>query len=185
MPPSYLIEEGLSTEGEIPFSARGFTTLWKGRWSDSRVAIKMLRLGPDDNKERIATVSRVVSGDRPQVLTTTATWHIEILQGSFVMAPPAPSERTSRLRCLDDHLPTLRSLTMDGERKHYRFHPETPRDKSNEPGQSLTSISRRLNIETVPQLIDVANGLRYLHRIDQIHGNIRGVRSRRARTGAS
>jgi len=72
LPRSYLIENGLSTEGEIPFSARGVTTLWKGRWNDSRVAIKMLRLGPDDNKERIATVSRK-TGNLPQALTVMAT----------------------------------------------------------------------------------------------------------------
>lgn len=78
MPRSYLIEEGLSTEGEIPFSARGATTLWKGRWSDSRVAIKMLRLGPDDNRERIAAVSRE-TGDLSQALIVVAIWRVEIL----------------------------------------------------------------------------------------------------------
>lgn len=57
MPRSCLIEEGLSTEGEIPFSTRGFTTLWKGRLDGNRVAIKMLRLGPDDNERKITTVS--------------------------------------------------------------------------------------------------------------------------------
>ena len=75
LPRSYLIEEGLSKEGDIPFSTRGFTTLWKGRWDDNRVAIKMLRLGPDDDKEKITAVSRKM-GDRPQVLTTG---HTEIL----------------------------------------------------------------------------------------------------------
>lgn len=34
------------------------------------------------------------------------------------------------------------------------------------------------------QLVDVANGLRYLHRIEQIHGNIRGVSSHRTKTRA-
>lgn len=63
LPQSYQIEEGLSTEGNIPFSIRGVTTLWKGRWSDTHVAIKMLRLGPDDDKEKIAAVSRK-TGDR-------------------------------------------------------------------------------------------------------------------------
>ena len=29
-----------------------------GRWNDNRVAIKMLRLGPEDDKDRIAMVSR-------------------------------------------------------------------------------------------------------------------------------
>jgi len=78
LPRSYLIEEGLSTEGEIPFSTRGFTTLWKGRWSDGRVAIKMLRLGPDDNKEGIVAVSRKAR-DRRLVLTFATTRRIEIL----------------------------------------------------------------------------------------------------------
>lgn len=56
MPQSYLIEEGLSTEGKIPYSTRGFTTLWMGRLDGSRVAIKMLRLGPEDDKDRITAV---------------------------------------------------------------------------------------------------------------------------------
>lgn len=117
LPQSYLIEEGLSTEGKIPFSTRGFTTLWKGRWGDNRVAIKMLRLGPDDDKDKIATVSRK-TGDRPHKLTFMTTWCAEILQGSAAVAPPASPERTSRLWCLNDHLPILHRLTMDGERKH-------------------------------------------------------------------
>ena len=57
LPQSYLIEEGISTDGEIPYSTRGISTLWTGRLDGNRVAIKMLRLGPEDNKVNIATVS--------------------------------------------------------------------------------------------------------------------------------
>jgi len=67
LPQSYLIEEGLSTEGDIAFSTRGFTTLWMGRLNGSRVAIKMLRFGPDDDEDLIVSVSREIGG-RPQVL---------------------------------------------------------------------------------------------------------------------
>ena len=77
----------------------------------------MLRLGPDDNKERIAAVSRK-TGDLPQVLTVMTTWRVEILQGSSLVAPPASPKRASCLWCFDDYLPTLYSLTVDGERKH-------------------------------------------------------------------
>lgn len=38
------------------------------------------------------------------------------------MAPSASPERASRLRRLDDYLPTLYSLTVDGKRKHPRLY---------------------------------------------------------------
>jgi len=65
LPQSYLIEEGLSTEGNIPFSTRGFTTLWMGRLDNNRVVIKMLRLGPEDDRDKITAVGRK-TGDRPR-----------------------------------------------------------------------------------------------------------------------
>lgn len=74
---------------------------------------------------------------------------------------------------------------MDGEREHSRLYPETPRSKSDEYGQPYVSAPGKSVIDPALQLIDVANGLGYLHRIDQIHGNLRGVSSRRTRRGAS
>jgi hypothetical protein len=104
-------------EGKLPFSTRGFTTLWKGRMDGNRVALKILRLGPEDDKSKIATVSCNLE-DRPQFLTFGTTRCLEILQGSSLVAPPQSPKRTSCLRFLDIYFPVLHNLTMDGERKY-------------------------------------------------------------------
>ena len=101
-------------EGKLPFSTRGFSTLWKGRWNDSPVAIKMLRLGPEDDKIKIAAVSRKLGGGWP----LTPTIAPEILQGSSSVAPPPSPKRTSCLWFLVVYLSIRYNITVDGERKH-------------------------------------------------------------------
>ncbi|KAF9646421.1 kinase-like protein [Thelephora ganbajun] len=136
LPQSYLIEEGLSTEGKIPFCTRGFTTLWKGRLDGNLVAIKMLRLGPEDDKDKIA--SRFCK----EVLLWPRLHHSNVLPVYGVSMSTFP-------------LCIVSPWMENGNILDYtRQHPEVNR-------MSL--------------LVDVANGLRYLHRIDQIHGNIRGA----------
>lgn len=56
--------------------------------------------------------------------------------------------------------------------EYTRKHPEVNR-------MSLVSptllLRKKMNVHLALQLVDVAQGLRYLHRVDQVHGNIRGV----------
>lgn len=99
-------------EGNIPFSTRGFTTLWKGRLNNNPVALKMLRLGPEDDKSKIAAVSYNLRS-----VPVSDLFCLEILQGSSVVAPPQTPKRTSRLWFLDIYTPALYCFTMDGERK--------------------------------------------------------------------
>lgn len=83
----------------------------------SRVALKMLRLGPEDDKNKIVAASHNL-GDRPQFLTYTTVRCLEVLQGSSPVAPAPSPERPSRPWFLDIYIPALHNLAMDGERKH-------------------------------------------------------------------
>lgn len=136
LPQSYLIEEGLSKEGKLPLPTRGFSTLWKGRLNDNPVAIKMLRLGPEDDKIKIA--ARFCK----EVLLWPRLRHPNVLPVSGFSLSTFPFG--------------IISLWMEN-------------------GNVLEYTRKHPGVNRMNLLVDVANGLRYLHKVDQVHGNIRGA----------
>ena len=66
LPTSCLIEEDFKTREEIPFATRGFTDLWKREWNGKKVAVKMLRLAPDDDRSKTIKVMLLWSTDSPE-----------------------------------------------------------------------------------------------------------------------
>ena len=72
LPRSYLIQEDFKTEQEIPFATRGYTDLWKRDWKATKVAVKVLRFGPDDDRNQTTKVmSRYFPIRIPRRLTIT------------------------------------------------------------------------------------------------------------------
>ena len=59
---SCLINEDFKTHEEIPFATRGLTDLWKRDWNGRKVAVKSLRVGPDDDRNKIIKVSASLVG---------------------------------------------------------------------------------------------------------------------------
>ena len=57
LPASCLIEEDFKTREEIPFATRGFTDLWKRDWDGRKVAVKVLRFAPDDDRSKTIKVT--------------------------------------------------------------------------------------------------------------------------------
>ena len=56
LPTSCLIEEDFKTRDDIPFATRGYTDLWKRDWNGRKVAVKMLRFAPDDDRSKTIKV---------------------------------------------------------------------------------------------------------------------------------
>lgn len=166
----------------MPFSTRGFTTLWKGQWNGNPVAIKMLRLGPDDDLNKIAAVS-CNPGDLFRLLTFRTT-PVQRFCREVLLWP-----RLHHANVLPVHGFSLSTIPLcvvspwmeNGNILEYtRKHPEVNRMSLVSPVPPRPKIC----IHLVSQLVDVAYGLRYLHKIDQVHGNIRGVSTHHTRRHA-
>ena len=51
-----MIGEDFKTKEDIPFATRGYTDLWKREWHGGKVAVKVLRFGPDDDRSKTTKV---------------------------------------------------------------------------------------------------------------------------------
>ena len=57
LPRSYLINEDLKTREEMPCVTRGYIDLWKREWRGRKVAVKVLRFAPGDDKDKTTKVT--------------------------------------------------------------------------------------------------------------------------------
>jgi hypothetical protein len=69
---------------------------------------------------------------------------------------------------------------VDGQRSHQRLHQESSQRQSHGTGEVL-NLSLLLAHHHDPQLTDVATGLEYLHSMEVVHGDLKGVSTRRDR----
>jgi len=95
----------------------GFADVWKGKYRDRDVAMKVLRTYSTSDLQKIIGVGyRLRYLSRVNVLTVC---HVEILQRSYDMENAPASERTAADRSDDVGGHSLRNdIRMDGEREH-------------------------------------------------------------------
>jgi len=56
LPGSFLINKDFKIQGEIPFATRTYANLWRRDWNGRGVAVKALRLAPDDDGSKMTKV---------------------------------------------------------------------------------------------------------------------------------
>ena len=123
LPRSYLIKEDFKTEQEIPFATRGYTDLWKRDWKGRKVAVKALRFGPDDDRNK---TTKVMSRYLPIWISRDLPSPVEILQGGVIMETFESPEYSPVSRSLDEPEPVLYGFSMDGERQCPRLYEKEP-----------------------------------------------------------
>lgn len=55
--PKYLVISGVTDREEFPITSGGFGIIWKGRWNNKIVALKMLRQSPTLDERKMHRVS--------------------------------------------------------------------------------------------------------------------------------
>ena len=170
LPSSYAITSELEWTEDIPLKSGGSADVWRGRYRGSMVAIKVLRV----DKENLASLERVrlsQSAKISRVLTRARqSFYREVVSWKQFKHP--------NLLLLEAAIKTWRGLTMISEwmesgtiMDFIVAHPETNRLK-------LVGIFPRTwskADQTLPQLVDVARGLKYLHDWPSVHADLKSV----------
>jgi hypothetical protein len=99
---------------------------------------------------------------------------VELPSGSFNGETHHASKRRPPSR--RDDRPPRTHFGLDAGRRPNGIHQRPPRGRQTLPGISFPSNAVLRNALTPKQLSDVAEGLRYLHSCDVVHGDLKAVR---------
>jgi len=100
-------------EGEVPKRQKIETEIWKGGYNGGLVALKVLRVLPEDHRMwGIKSVSMSRGSPRAGLLAVALTDGVEVLQGSGVDEAARTPQHSPLLRGIDDRLRPLPSLSL-------------------------------------------------------------------------
>ena len=146
--------QGLKKHGKTAITSRGTTDIWRGDWNSKPVAFKAFRINAaQDLLEAKKTL-----------------WKLAPIWKRLV------HENVLQFHGVDTSLFQLALVYEWGQNGNITQYLESNPDASRVKlviGFLYTSHSLFLIIN--PKLLQVAKGLRYLHSIDIVHGNLRGV----------
>ena len=164
-----LLSEALNTD-EYPFSSGGFSDVYRGTCDGLKVCVKKLRVVSPTSLDTAATKgSNCRYHCRLHCLLTTLT---DALPGSFdVEATDTPQHRPIQRR---DYQPPPDCVGVDVWRRLDDSHQFEPGHKSGCTREPPCAPSLHFAL-IFHQLIDVANGIDYLHSYGVIHGDLKGV----------
>ncbi|KAF9647908.1 hypothetical protein BDM02DRAFT_2472123 [Thelephora ganbajun] len=159
LPKSFLIDEDFKTQAEIPFATRENTDLWKREWNGGKVAVKALRFAPDDDWSRTVKVTISLVDQFSEIPgELTITYHLQ----RFCKEVPVWK------RLNHPNILPFYGVSMDKN----QFCTVFPWMKN---GNVLTYTRKNPEANRLKLLVDVTSGLKYLHRVNLVHGTIRGV----------
>ena len=169
LPPSYLLTAEALLVEEPPFFCGDFSDAYKGTCNGSQVCVKKLRIASASD------LGPATKGDTRRYhcrYTSVLTTPTGALQGSVaVETTETPQHRPI---CWCDHQPLPNHVGMDAWRRFDDLHQFEHRCESDH-SCGFAVVSSRWAVSISRQLVDVANGLDYLHSYGVIHGDLKGV----------
>ena len=171
LPPSYLLPAEALLVEERPFACGGFSDVYKGMFDGSQVCIKKLRIASSSDS------GPAMKGDTRRYhcrYTSVLMILTDALQGSVVVETTETSQYRPICGCNHRTLPNR--VEMDAWRRFDDLHQFEHRCESDHSCKPAV-VSIRWAVSVFRQLVDVANGLDYLHSYGVIHGDLKGVSS--------
>jgi len=121
VPKSYKLE-GVVKEGELPQHRQptGMIEIWKGRYNDEAVALKVLRVPPGDPQIRgIKSVSTLFGPSRVGLFDYVLIDGVAVLQGSGIDDAAQARKYSPFLRGIDDCIRLLPGISLVQEREYH------------------------------------------------------------------
>ena len=150
----------------------GYADVWKGKYCGQDMAVKVVRTYSSDDLRKIINVGCTISG----YFVLVTTFYTELLPRSRDGEIPSTSQCPAITRCIHVRESVRNGVRMDAKREYQSIRRSTSRSEQVQPRTSsvFNLAPVVLQLKSL-QLVDVVNGLIYLHSNGMVHGNLKGV----------
>ena len=171
LPASFMLTDGFDHIDQRPFANGGFADVYKATYKGQMVVAKALKTTSMDDLENVHRVGGFV------FCTAAQPVHVSfpaLREGGRRLEMASTRKHTAIRRGYIRSAPLLDGICLDGKREYHDFPQRQSQSEPIQPRKSIVFCTDQHSFMT--QLVDVANGLQYLHQHDFVHGDLKGVR---------
>ncbi|KAJ3552865.1 hypothetical protein NP233_g12776 [Leucocoprinus birnbaumii] len=154
-----------------PFAGGGYSDVYEGSHKGAKVCVKVLRVSGKDDQLKFLRVSTFISASHSESLSKAS---VGMYEGDHSMVVLVARKHFTAHRTVHPRLYSAEDLpcfSIDGQRQYTVFSPKPSGNFPPPSGISLVALSdMELNN---PQVLDIIEGLAYLHLSRIIHGDLK------------